>query len=292
MNPADETLIETYVWRPDALSDAERDRAQALVRHDPEAREWAEALRAFYDVLSDDQTVASDSASSPTPASSFTAGTQGPPVVDAFVDDLFAAPGAIPLRPKPAPESRTVLAADGGKDRFRLLTCLASPEAGVLVRVLLDTERGEGRFYALAQDASVPAHALLDLPGAPAPIPLRADGTAVCPLEEGLPEEAPATGTLHRCLWDGQVPRSGPLPGPIALPSGRPVHLERPAPATIRVRTERPSPPDASPADAPPVPAWVGLFGEDLREIRSLTKDRVDLPIPTGTGPVTLRLFG
>lgn len=292
MDPAEETLIETYVWRPDALSDAEQDRAQALVRRDPEAREWAEALQAFYDVLSNDQTAATDPASSSTPASRSTEDLHDPPVVDAFVDDLFAAPDAIPLRPKPAPETRTVLAADGGEDRFRLLTCLASAEAGVLVRVLLDTERGEGRFYALARDASVTAHALLDLPGAPVPIPLQADGTAVCPVEEGLPEEAPAAGTLRRCLWEGRVPRRGPLPDPAALHSGRPVRLERPTPATIRVRFHKPSSPEASPADALPAPAWAGLFGEDLREIRSVTEDRVDLPIPTGAGPVTLRLFG
>lgn len=154
MDADDEQRIERLLRRPEALSDAERRRAEQLVEQDPAAQAFASFLRTYYDLLAEErERDRSDR-------------------VEAFVDGLFETPlpPVLPLRPY-RPQSGpqpTVLAAStspaADDQRFAVLTTLAAEQDGVLVRVIADREAQTGRVYVLTGASADAAHVIVSFP--------------------------------------------------------------------------------------------------------------------------------
>jgi hypothetical protein len=190
MTPEDERLLDRYVRAPDALPADRREAAEALLAEDPAASAYADFVAAFSDRRADE----ADRARSAR--------------VDDFVDGLFSqAPATvIPLRPfhGGAPQGPTVLAADtapdAGDTRFSVLSTLAAEDPDVLVRVLGDHERGEGRLYVLSKVPAHQSHVVVSFPELELNLLTGDHGRRVFDLPDHVDAEAwaSASASVHR----------------------------------------------------------------------------------------------
>ena len=222
MQPDDELLLGKYVYRPESLSDEEREEAERLIENDAGAACFAEHLRDFYTLLEEEKR------------------QETPPEVDRFVDDLFgqregsdrenapkqrgepSEPGPASGRPPATTEARpfeprreagpTVLAAatktarpeadrqEAASGGFETFATLVSEGGEVLVRVLGNRQTGRGRAYVLSDEPERKAWSIISLPELGLHLVAVENGIATFDLPEGsIPSEwAEATALVRR----------------------------------------------------------------------------------------------
>jgi len=266
MTAEDERLIETYVRRPSALDAAPRRRVQALVADDAEAAAWANVLRLTYDV--------------------FDAQSQNvPSVVDRFVGTLFDPPKRVPLTPMDQAQP-TVLSADTGQaGPFESLAVLSSRENGVLVRILRDKKRNEGRVYVLARDEEAYRDALFESGDERLQVPLTQDGVGRFANASEVPAEALKYGRLRRCLWSGPIVPGETPTGQLHVADGYVIRAEWADSETLKLQTTTRS------VDRPAL-RWASVDDGDAVEMIRFEDQTATITLPLDDNERTLRLFG
>ncbi|PEN11172.1 hypothetical protein CRI94_16410 [Longibacter salinarum] len=266
MTDEDETLIETYVRRPDALDPTIRQRVEKLVAEDAEASAWARILQSTYEAFD-------------------TMSGGMPDVVDRFVDSLFNPPTVLPLTP--VDRSRpTVLSADSGQaGPFESIAVLSSKANGVMVRILRDRERDEGRVYVLARDADVYGHALFESGDKRLQVPLPKDGFGRFDNVSEVPEETLQQGWLRRCLWSGPLVAGEAPADLLQIANGYAVRAEWTGPTTLELHST------ARSADRPAL-CWAGIDDGDSVDIVGFEDEMATIVVPRDDETRVLRLFG
>jgi hypothetical protein len=218
MTPSNEAAIEQYIRRPDAMSEEAQCEVERLLDRDPGAAAFAAFLRGFYDRLDEE------------------ARTAAAAQVDAFVEDLFAEdPDAsvISLQPfQPRREARpTVLAAETETSsearRFSVLTTLAAEAEQMLVRIVGDREKNQGRMYVLTDPPEQRAHVVVSFPELGLDLVANEQGRLAFDLP---PDVGPEQWNEVRAVVRRPVAREQLSPGNVAtlpLPSGTDLHCER-----------------------------------------------------------------
>lgn len=266
MTAEEETLIETYVRRPGTLGASTRRRVQVLVAEDAEARAWAIVLRSMYEVF--------DALSEDVPG-----------VVDRFVDRLFNPPTHVPLTPMDQVRP-TVLSADTGQTGpFESLAVLSSRENGVLVRILRDKKRNEGRVYVLARDEQAYRDALFESGDERLQVPLTQDGFGRFANASDVPSEALKHGRLRRCLWKGPIIAGETPTDRLHVADGYVIRAEWADSETLKLHTTTRS------ADRPAL-RWASIDDGDTVEMIRFDDQTVTIPLPHDNEERTLRLFG
>lgn len=266
MTAEEETLIETYVRRPGALDASTRQQAQALVAEDSEAAAWATVLRSTYEVF--------DAMSETVPR-----------VVDRFVDTLFDPPTRVPLTPMDQARP-TMLSADTGKTgSFESLAVLSSRANGVLVRILRDTKRNEGRVYVLARDEQAYRDALFESGDERLQVPLTAGGFGRFANASDVPAEALTSGRLRRCLWRGPIVPGETPTDRLHVAEGYVVRTEWADSGTLTLHTTTRN------ANRPAL-RWASIDDGDAVEMIRFDDQTATVTLPFDHKERTLRLFG
>jgi len=266
MTAEDERLIETYVRRPAALDASTRRRVQALVAADAEAQAWKAVLQSTYDVF--------DALSGDVPG-----------VVDRFVDRLFNPPTHVPLTPMDQARP-TVLSADTRPTgRFESLAVLSSKENGVLVRILRDKKRNEGRVYVLARDEEAYRDALFESGDESLQVPLTQDGFGRFANASDVPSEALKHGQLRRCLWKGPITAGETPTDRLHVADGCVVRAEWSDSETLKLHTTTRS------ADRPAL-RWASVDDGGAVEMIRFDDQTATIALPLDDNERTLRLFG
>lgn len=147
-----EHLLDIYARAPESLSEADRDRIDALLAEHAGLRDYLDYLTEFYRSF---RKLSIEDV---------------PDHVRSFADSLVRLPQRVPLRP---PTSRSDRSVSGSAHRFLHADSLAVPESiralgslvctdfGVLVRLIEDRETGELRGYVLSPDQNDAARSLI-----------------------------------------------------------------------------------------------------------------------------------
>jgi len=266
MTAEDDILIETYVHRPDALSLDDRRRAEALIEDDAEAKTWATQLRAMYEAF-------------------YAMPDETPRVVDRFVDQLFGAPTVVSLTPAPRAQPTVFSADTGTAARFEPLAVLSSKENGVMVRILHDTQRHEGRVYVLARDDEAYRHALFESGDETLQVPLREDGVGRFSNPRQVEADALRHGRIRRCIWSGPLVPGETPSSSLQVMDGYTVRAAWTGPATLRLQST------TREADRPSL-CWVGIDDGDSVRLIEFEDETAELTVPLDDTERTLRLFG
>ena len=266
MTVEDELLIETYVHRPGALTAAERRRAEALMEENEEARAWAAVLRPMYAELEKGKRESLSQA------------------VDDFVRGLFEPPLVLAVT-QAGHAQPTILAADAGPTaRFESMAVLSSTANGVLVRILHDTQRDEGRVYVLAENEKAYRHALFESADEEIHVPLRKNGTGRFSEASRVAADALKQGRIRRCLWQGPLVLGETPSSMLQGTGGYAVRAEWVTATTLRLHATTRN------ADRPAL-RWVGVDHGDTVDVVAFEDQTAEVSVTEDDRDRTLRLF-
>ncbi|NNE71510.1 MAG: hypothetical protein HKN29_14260 [Rhodothermales bacterium] len=177
MSEVDEHIIEVWVRNPDSLSARVRQEVERRIAQFPEWRETAEYWKEYYGTLAEVE-------------------AEGVPEQGETVRYSLS---AVKL-PQVSSPTRSLAAKDAGSEQaLEELVSFLHEDPEILVRFLLDRDRGQVLIRAVAREGAL---ASIEIPGVDQPVPLNARGQATleasAKILEALEKSASALSVEYR----------------------------------------------------------------------------------------------